>query len=91
MNAECQHILEYLLRNFKVNVFEAEVLALSMLQYWNFEIYQKVIGNINKKQMTGKLVFLNQMISDQQINFAFIIKHLTYSHAILDRLISIVL
>lgn len=41
--------------------------------------------------MAGKLVFLNQMTSDQQINFSFIVKTLTYSHAILDKLIAIIL
>jgi hypothetical protein len=55
------------------------------------EIYQKIIANVNKRQMTGKLTFLNQMISNEQINFSFILKTLTFSHAILDKLISIVL
>ncbi len=41
--------------------------------------------------MTGKLTFLNQMSSSEQINFSFIVKTLTFSHAIFDKLISIVL
>jgi len=41
--------------------------------------------------MTGKLTFLNQMVSTEEINFSFIIKTLAFSHAILDRLVSIVL
>lgn len=63
LNSECQQVLEYLLRNFKVNVFETEVLVLALLPYWNYEIYQKVIETVSKKQMTGKLTFLNQMVS----------------------------
>jgi hypothetical protein len=41
--------------------------------------------------MTGRLSFLNQMASLEQINFTFIIKTLTYSHLLLDRLVSMTL
>lgn len=41
-----QKVMEYLLHNFKVNVFEAEALAIIFLQYWNTPIYQKLISNI---------------------------------------------
>ncbi len=91
LNSECQQVFEYLLRNFKVNVFDTEVLILALLQYWNYEIYQKIIETVSKKQMTGKLTFLNQMASTEQINFTFILKTLTFSHSILDKLITIIL
>jgi len=41
--------------------------------------------------MTGKLTFLNQITSSEQINFTFIIKTLTYSHLLLDRLVTMTL
>jgi len=34
---------------------------------------------------------LNQLTSSEQINFSFIVKTLLFSHALMDRLISIVL
>lgn len=41
--------------------------------------------------MTNNLTFLNQMIGSDQINLSFIVKTLTFSHALLDKFIAIVL
>jgi hypothetical protein len=41
--------------------------------------------------MANKLTFLNQIVSAEEINLSFIVKTLTFSHSLFDRLIAIVL
>lgn len=57
-------MLEYLLHNYKVNVFEAEALAIIYLQYWNTALYRKLISNIPPKVLNAKLPFLAKINSD---------------------------
>ena len=58
MSPTCQKVLEYLLHNFKINLFEAEPLAVIHLQYWNTKEYLKLIENIPVKILQHKLPFL---------------------------------
>ena len=46
LNRGCQSIIEYLLRNFHIHVFEGEQLILLFLQYWQHEGYIKMINNV---------------------------------------------
>lgn len=64
MSEDCQKVIEYLLHNYKVNVFEAEALAIIYLQYWNTALYRKLISNIPPKVLASKLPFLAKINSD---------------------------
>lgn len=46
LNRGCQAVLEYLLRNFSIHVFESEQLVLIFLQYWQHEAYARLIKNV---------------------------------------------
>lgn len=46
LNEECQKVMEYLLRNYKINIFQPVPLAIIFLQYWNYQIYAKLTSNI---------------------------------------------
>ena len=64
MVEDCQKVMEYLLHNFKVNIFEAEPLAIIFLQFWNTKEYLKLIGNIPEKVLAVKLPFLPKIKSE---------------------------
>ena len=49
MNKGCQSVIEYMLRNYSIHVFEAEQVALIFLQFWQEEQYAKLVSNIEIK------------------------------------------
>jgi hypothetical protein len=64
---DCQKVLEYLLRNFSVHVFDAESLCLMYLQYWKEPIYHKLIKNVSLENR--HLTFLKPLLKkEQQVN-----------------------
>lgn len=82
---DCQKILEYLLRNFSVHVFEGESLGLMYLQYWKEPQYARLIKNINLE--TRHLSFLKPLLKkDQLINPDLIVRAAGLDNYILERL-----
>ena len=86
MVPDCQKVMEYLLHNYKVNVFEAESLAIIFLQYWNVEEYLTLISNIPPKVLSVKLPFLAKLTSQEPHNITYIVKSLSYSHFLMSSL-----
>lgn len=50
LNRGCQAVIEYLLRNFSIHIFESEQVILLFLQYWQNEAYSKMIKNVEIKK-----------------------------------------
>lgn len=60
LNTNCLKILEYLLRNYQVHVFEADYIVLSFLAYHSTPQYIKLIQNVDISAKTNRFFFLNQ-------------------------------
>lgn len=56
LNRGCQAVLEYLIRNFNIHVFEGEQLVLIYLQYWQHESYIKLISNVETKSANMQFI-----------------------------------
>lgn len=88
MSEDCQKVLEYLLHNYKINVFEAEAISIIYLQYWNTSLYRKFVGTIPEKVLAVKMPFLIKLSNSKEpLNITFIVKSLSYSHFLMSSLI----
>lgn len=61
-------------------------MAIIYLQYWNTQIYAKLISNIPEKILASKLSFLGKL-QTETVNFTYIVKSLLYSHYLVSTLL----
>lgn len=85
LEADCQKILDYLLRNFHVHVFEGESLCLLYLQFYREPIYAKLISNVNLegRHLSWLKVFLRK---DQAVNQELLVKAFALDNYLLEQL-----
>lgn len=84
LEPDCQKILDYLLRNFYVHVFEGESLCLLYLQFYREPIYVKLLHNVNleSRHLTWLKVFLQKQVVNQDL----IVKAFAHDNYLLEQL-----
>ena len=76
-----------MLRNFKVNVFEGEAIAILFLQFWSHPLYATLLKTLPKKLLQQKLSFLEAVVNGQEVHLSYLVKSLFYSHQLMSTII----
>jgi len=84
LEPDCQKILDYLLRNFYVHVFEGESLCLLYLQFYREPIYVKLLHNVNLE--SRHLTWLKVFLQKQAVNQDLIVKAFAHDNYLLEQL-----